>query len=457
MRSLCRYRTLDSKWTRPARREKVTAVMEQATGSGDEILDDLVARGLVQDHTDLDLLRARLADGPITLYAGFDPSAESLHVGNLVPLLLLRRFQLFGHRSIALAGGATGMIGDPGGRSTERNLLDAATLDRNVAAIKSQLERFLDFSPGPTQARLVDNRDWTEPMGVLDFLRDVGKHVTVNAMLAKESVRARVESEHGISYTEFSYMLLQANDYHWLYEHEHCELQVGGSDQWGNITAGVDLVRRRAGTHLHAFTVPLVTKADGSKFGKSAGGAVWLDAELTTPYELYQHFVQTDDRDVERFLLQLTLLPVEAVRSIVEEHATAPERRHAQQVLAREMTALVHGEQHAAEAERASADFTRRADERSSDDLEALVDEIPTTRASRTQLDEGFDLVELLVEVGAASSKGDARRALEQRGVYLNDAQQAATRPVTAADLLHDRFLVLRRGKKQRYLVVVDD
>jgi tyrosyl-tRNA synthetase len=211
----------------------VAAVSEQATGSGGEILDDLVARGLVQDHTDLDLLRKRLDEGPIVVYAGFDPSADSLHVGNLVPLLLLRRFQLHGHRPIALAGGATGMIGDPGGRSEERNLLDAETLDRNVTVIKTQLEQFLDFEPGPTAARLVDNRDWTEPMGVLEFLRDVGKHVTVNAMLAKESIRARVESEHGISYTEFSYMLLQANDFHWLHRNLDCEMQVGGSDQWG--------------------------------------------------------------------------------------------------------------------------------------------------------------------------------------------------------------------------------
>jgi tyrosyl-tRNA synthetase len=433
-----------------------TAVSEQATGSGAEILDDLEARGMVQDHTDLDLLRARLADGPVTLYAGFDPSAVSLHVGNLVPLLLLRRFQLFGHRPIALAGGATGMIGDPGGRSTERNLLDSDTLDRNVAAIKAQLERFLDFSPGPGRAQLVDNRDWTEPLGVLDFLRDVGKHVTVNAMLAKESVRARVESEHGISYTEFSYMLLQANDYHWLHQHERCELQVGGSDQWGNITAGVDLVRRREGVHLHAFTVPLITKSDGSKFGKSADGAVWLDPELTSPYELYQYFIRADDRDVERFLLQLTLLPVETIRTILAEHADAPERRHAQQVLAREMTELVHGRAEADDAARASADFTRPADQRSADELAALVDEIPTTRVAPDRLGDGLDLVELLVEVGAASSKGDARRALDQRGVYLNDEQQGGSRPVTAADLLHEQYLVVRRGKKQRFLVVVD-
>ena len=429
---------------------------ERATGSGDEILDDLAARGLVQDHTDLDRLRARLTERPITLYAGFDPSAPSLHVGNLVPLLLLRRFQLFGHRPIALAGGATGMIGDPGGRSEERQLLEGHALDRNVAAIKVQLEQFLDFSPGPVQARLVDNRDWTAPLGVLDFLRDVGKHVTVNAMLAKESVKARVESDQGISFTEFSYMLLQANDFHWLHCNADCELQAGGSDQWGNITAGVDLVRRREGVHLHALTVPLIIKSDGTKFGKSAAGAVWLDPDLTTQYAFYQHFIQTDDRDVERFLLQLTLLPVDRVRDVMSDHATAPERRTAQRVLADEMTSLVHGADAAAEAAGASTGFTRRAVDRSADDLAAMVDEIPTTRIARSRLDAGVDLVELLIEIGAVSSKGEARRAVGQRGVYLNDEQLVEARPVTADDLLHDRFVLVRKGKKQRHIVVVE-
>ncbi len=429
---------------------------EQATGAGDEIIDDLAARGLVQDHTDLEALRARLREGPITIYAGFDPTAESLHVGNLVPLLLLRRFQLFGHVPIALAGGATGMIGDPGGRSEERNLLDAETLTRNVAAIKTQLEAFLDFSEGPRSARLVDNRDWTEPMGVLEFLRDVGKHVTVNAMLAKESVKARVESDQGISFTEFSYMLLQANDFHWLYRNMACEMQVGGSDQWGNITAGVDLVRRRESVHLHALTVPLITKADGTKFGKTADGAIWLDPDLTSPYEMFQHFMQTDDQDVERFLFQLTLLPVASVQATVAEHAQAPERRHGQRTLARAVTTLVHGAVVAAEAEAASSDFTRAAGERSAAELAALADEIPTTRIDRSRLQAGLDLVELLVDTGLARSKGDARRAIEQRGIYVNDAQLDGDTTLSLDALLHDRFVMVRRGKKQRHLVVVE-
>jgi tyrosyl-tRNA synthetase len=434
---------------------RVAAVSEPATGTGSAILDDLRARGLIQDHTDLDLLRARLDDGPIVLYAGFDPTADSLHIGSLVPLLLLRRFQLFGHRPVALAGGATGMIGDPSGRSEERSLLDDATLDRYVSAIKAQLEHFLDFGEGPHQARLVDNRDWTAPLGVLDFLRDVGKHLTVNVMLGKESVKARVESDHGISYTEFSYMLLQANDYRWLHDHLQCELQVGGSDQWGNITAGTELVRKTGGGHVHGLTVPLVTKADGTKFGKSAGANIWLDPDRTSPYEMFQYFMNTDDRDVERFLLQLTLLPLPAVAEALTAHADAPEQRRAQRLLAREVTTLVHGVEAAAAADTASTGFTRASGSLTGDDFAALVDAVPTLRLGAARF-EGHDLVDLLVEVGAAASKGEARRLMSQRGITVNDEVVTETRSMGAGDLLHGRFALLKRGKKQRFLVVVD-
>jgi tyrosyl-tRNA synthetase len=417
---------------------------------GAAIVDDLLARGLVQDHTDLAALRERLAAGPMTLYVGFDPSAESLHVGNLVPLLLLRRFQLAGHVPIALAGGATGMIGDPGGRSEERNLLDSDTLDRNTRAIKAQLSAFLDFEPGPVQARLVDNRDWTEPMGVLDFLRDVGKHVTVNYMLAKESIKTRVASEHGISFTEFSYMLLQANDYHWLHVNMGCELQAGGSDQWGNITAGIDLVRRRAATGVHGLTVPLVTRSDGEKFGKSVDGALWLDPERTSPYALYQYFVNLPDDDVERYLLQLTLVAVEEARSVAAEHATAPERRAGQQRLAWEMCALIHGDAAADEAAAASHGFTSAANSLSADQLAALEGEIPTTRTGIT----GRDVIDLLVETALAASKGEARRLIAGGGIYVNDVALAESRALGADDLLHGRYLMLRKGKRQRHLLV---
>ena len=303
--------------------------------NGPAILDDLARRGLIHDSTDPDALAARLAEGPISVYCGFDPTADSLHIGHLVPLLLLRRFQDAGHRPIALAGGATGMVGDPSGRSEERNLLDDAALAHNVAAVADQLRAFLRFD-GDGSAVLVDNREWTAGVGVLEFLRDVGKHVTIGTMLAKESVRSRLAGDQGLSFTEFSYMLLQANDFAELHERHGCQLQVGGSDQWGNITAGIDLIRRRLGAPAHGLTVPLVTRSDGAKFGKTANGTVWLDPARTLPYELHQYFMNVDDRDVERFLLQLTLLPVADIEAVMAEHAAGPEARVAQRRLADE-------------------------------------------------------------------------------------------------------------------------
>ncbi|MDH3755469.1 MAG: tyrosine--tRNA ligase, partial [Acidimicrobiia bacterium] len=303
------------------------------------ILDDLDARGLVHDTTDRESLAAALAS-PVALYHGIDPTADSLHVGNFVGVLVLRRFQDAGHRPLVLVGGATGMVGDPSGRSDERSLLDEQTLAANVAAIRGQLERFLDFS----RADLVDNHEWTAPLTLIEFLRDVGKHATVNQMIAKDSVRSRMESEQGISFTEFSYMLLQANDYQWLHEHRDVSLQIGGSDQWGNITAGIDLIRRRSGGTAHGLTWPLVTRSDGTKFGKSAGENIWLSAERTSPYRFFQYWMQTDDRDIERFLLQLTLLPVSEVAEIVATHERSPDLRSAQRRLAEELTMLVHGQ-----------------------------------------------------------------------------------------------------------------
>ena len=304
-----------------------------SSGNGDgvngaEILDDLAARGLIQDCTDRDALQARLDEGPITVYCGFDPTADSLHIGHLTPLLLLRRFQDSGHRAVALAGGATGMVGDPSGRSEERNLLDQATLDANVEAVSGQLRSLLRFEgdeglDGPP-ALLVDNREWTGDVGLLEFLRDVGKHVTVGTMLAKESVRSRLSSEQGISFTEFSYMLLQANDFFELHDRYGCEMQVGGSDQWGNITAGIDLIRRRAGATAYGLTLPLLTRSDGAKFGKTADAAVWLDPARTLPYELHQYFRNVDDRDVEQYLLRLTLVDVDDVAAVMADHASHP-------------------------------------------------------------------------------------------------------------------------------------
>ena len=415
------------------------------------ILDDLNARGLIHDTTALDALRDRLDQGPVAVYAGFDPTADSLHVGNLVPLLLLRRFQLFGHQPVALAGGATGMIGDPGGRSSERNLLDAATLDANLAAIKPQLEMLLDFTPGPTQAQLVDNRDWTAPLGVLDFLRDVGKHVTVNTMLAKDSVKSRVESDAGISFTEFSYMLLQANDYHHLFNELKVELQVGGSDQWGNITAGIDLIRRTEGAHVHGLTVPLVTRADGQKFGKSVDGAVWLSPERTTPYAFFQYFMNVDDRDVERFLLQMTLVPLDEIAAVVAEHNADPGQRRAQQLLARSVTALVHGEAEAERAAGASQGFTRATNELSAAEWAELASSLPTLVVRPADL--GRDLVEFLAENGALSSRSEGRRLVAQSGLSLNDVAVTEGQVLAETDFSADGYAMARRGKKHRFVL----
>ncbi|MEY3341838.1 MAG: tyrosyl-tRNA synthetase, partial [Actinomycetota bacterium] len=381
------------------------------------LLADLDVRGLLHDTTDRAALEARLSSGPIGVYVGFDPTADSLHAGNLLGQVMLRRFQMAGHRPVVLAGGATGMVGDPGGRSEERNLLDRDTLAHNVACVKKQLERILDFD-GPHAARMVDNADWTAPMSALDFLRDVGKHFTVNQMVAKESVRARMESEHGISYTEFSYMLLQANDFRHLCEHENVEMQMGGSDQWGNITAGIELIRRRTGKHAFGLTWPLLTRSDGAKMGKSVHGALWLDPEKTSPYQFRQYWIQLPDDDVERFLMQLTLRSVDEVRAIVAEHRAAPEKRIGQRALATDVTALVHG----ADAERAAAEaadvlFGGDPTRASRAALDAVAREVPSTTMSRAQLG---DLVAVLTATQLAQSNSDARRTLAQKGFRAN-------------------------------------
>src|ERR1700712_101194 len=319
-----------------------------------DILDELAWRGLIAQTPDLEALRRELSGAPVSVYCGFDPTAASLHLGNLVPLLILRRFQLAGHRPIALAGGATGMIGDPSGRSTERVLQTMDVIADNVRHISEQLARFLDFE-GPTAARLANNLDWLAPMSAISFLRDLGKHFPVNQMLAKESVRTRLEAG-GLSYTEFSYMLLQSFDFLELFRRESCRLQVGGSDQWGNITAGIDLIRRVTGEPAHGLTVPLVTSATGEKFGKSTGGgSLGLDAALTTPYAFYQYWINTDDRDVEQYLKMLTFLDREQIESVVAETREKPQLRTGQRTLARELTTLVHGAHETAAVEAASA------------------------------------------------------------------------------------------------------
>jgi len=418
------------------------------------ILDDLQARGLVHDSTDLRALADRLAEGPITLYYGCDPTADSLHVGNLIGLLVLRRFQDAGHRPVALAGGATGMVGDPSGRSEERNLLDDATLSANVAAIEAQMARVLDVDDG--RALLVDNRDWTVGVSVLDFLRDVGKHVTVNQMLARESVKARLASEHGISYTEFSYMLLQAHDFLRLYADQGVEMQIGGSDQWGNILSGIDLIRRVEGATAHGLSWPLLTAADGTKLGKTTGARIWLDPVRTTPYQFFQHWMQTDDRQVREFLAKFTLLPLQEVEAIAAEHLERPEQRAGQRRLAREVTGLVHGEAAAeAAAQAASLLFGGSPLDAGPEALAAVAGEVPTAPLpSAGELGEGADLVPILVESGLASSKGDARRSIEQGAVSVNGQKVGADATVGPEDVLHERYVLLRKGKRNYALLV---
>ncbi|MET0729405.1 MAG: tyrosine--tRNA ligase [Acidimicrobiales bacterium] len=411
------------------------------------LVDDLDQRGLIHDTTDRAALTRRIAEGPITLYYGCDPTAPSLHHGNLIGLLMLRRFQDAGHRPLALAGGATGMIGDPGGRSEERNLLDLETLAVNVEAIKGQIARILG-PEGPW--KLVDNLAWTGGLRLLDFLRDVGKHVTVNQMVARESVRARMASEHGISYTEFSYMLLQANDYAWLHEHEGCELQIGGSDQWGNILSGVDLIRRRRGAIAHGLCWPLLTAADGTKLGKTTGARVWLDPEVTSPYAFYQHWMATGDADLRRMLAQFTLLPMAEVDALVTAHAEAPGRRVGQRALAGAVTELVHGPKAAAAARQAATVlFGGDPRDATADALAAVAAEVPTVGLLEGEsLGRGVDLGPVLVRSGLADSQGDARRHLQQGGVSVNGTKAEPGRLLTEADLLQGRWVLVRKGKR---------
>jgi tyrosyl-tRNA synthetase len=421
------------------------------------IYDELQWRGLVSDCTDAAELNKRLSAGPITLYAGFDPTAESLHVGNLVPLLCLRRFQLMGHHAIAVAGGATGSIGDPSGRSSERQLLTTEVLNANIANQKEQLCRWLDFDHPTNPARLVDNASWTAPVSYLDFLRDIGKHFSVNMMVAKESVRARMEDrESGISYTEFSYMLLQAFDFYHLSRQFGCELQIGGSDQWGNITAGIDLIRKKLGRHAFGLTLPLITNAAGEKVGKSLGGAVWIDSRRTSVYRFYQYWINTDDRDVIRFMKFFTFLTREEIDALEQKHAANPGAREAHRALAKAMTDLVHGEAATREAVRASEIlFGGGLEGVSESTFNEIVGEVPSKQIERARLDgAGLPVIELLIHAGLCPSKGQARKDLEGGGIYVNNVREAnAQRSVNGGDLLFGRHLLLRKGKRN-YAVV---
>lgn len=419
--------------------------------SPQDFVKEFAARGLIHDSTDRAALTARAMQSSLGVYVGFDPTADSLHIGHLLGQITLRRLQLLGHRPITLAGGATGMVGDPSGRSEERNLLDAETLQHNVQNIKKQLERILDFEKGPTQATLVDNADWTRKVSMLDFLRDVGKHITVNQMLAKDSVKSRLADANGLSFTEFSYMLLQANDFRHLAEHNNCEMQMGGSDQWGNITAGIDLIRKRLSKSAFGLTWPLVTRADGTKFGKTADGAIWLDASRTSPYQFRQYFIQIADADVEKMLMQFSLRPIEIVKEIIAEQVLRPETRIAQRSLASELTALVHGQAAAEAAEDAAAVlFGANPTSASLATLQLIASEVPVTQMGSAALG---DAIGVLVQTNLASSNTEARRLLSQKSVRANGEQVDEQTNLAKIALLHGRWLLLRKGKTSYHLV----
>lgn len=410
-----------------------------------DILDELEWRDVLAQTTDIDAMRRALAEGPITVYAGFDPTAPSLHMGNLATLLILTRFQRAGHRPIGVVGGATGLIGDPSGRSTERALNSAEVVAEWVAKIRRQVEKFLAFS-GDNAAELVSNLDWTAEMSAIDFLRDVGKHFPINRMLAREAVSARMGGD-GLSYTEFSYQILQSNDYLELYRRHGCTLQVGGSDQWGNITAGVDLIRRVEGAHVHGLTGKLITKADGTKFGKTAGGAIWLDAELTSPYTFYQYWLNADDRDVVRFLKVFTFRTREEIEELAKAVAERPFAREAQRVLAEDVTTLVHGPEQLAAVQAASKALFGQGSlaELDTATLSSALAEVPLAKVTSL----GASLVDLMAESGLVASKSEARRAVKEGGAYLNNERVSdESFAPTTADLLGGRYLVLRRGKK---------
>jgi tyrosyl-tRNA synthetase len=428
-----------------------------------DILDELSWRGLIAHSTDLDDLRKALDAGPLTLYGGFDPTAPGLHIGNLVLLLTMRRFQLAGHRPIGLVGGATGLIGDPSGKSAERVLNPLDVVAGWVDRIRSEISRFLDFGPGPAGALMVSNLDWTGELSALEFLRDVGKHFPVNQMLARESVRARLEAG-GISYTEFSYQILQANDFLELHRRHGCALQLGGSDQWGNLVSGVDLTRRVTGDSVHALATPLITKPDGTKYGKTEGGAVWLSPELMSPYAFYQFWFNRTDAEVPGLLRVFTFRSRNEIEELERELRDRPAARAAQRVLADDVTTLVHGADECARAVAASRALFGQGDLRELDEKTLAAALAEVSSAPGGPAPGGGDpgglpkIVDLMTAAGITKSKSDARRVVAEGGAYLNNVRvtdpEAAPQP---ADLLHGRFLVLRRGKRAVGGVVFTD
>lgn len=424
-------------------------------------IEELKWRGMIQDMMPgtEELLQKEMVSG----YIGFDPTSDSLHIGSLVPILLLVHLQRAGHKPFALVGGATGMVGDPSMKSEERNLLSKETLDFNLAGIGAQLSRFLDFTPGkPNAAEMVNNYDWFKNFNFLDFIRDVGKHITVNYMMAKDSVRKRLEGDSGLSFTEFSYQLIQGYDFYWLYQNKNCKLQMGGSDQWGNIVTGTELIRRKAGGEAFAFTCPLITKADGGKFGKTEKGNVWLDPKKTSPYQFYQFWLNASDEDAKKWIKIFTLLPKEEIDTLLAKQEAAPHERALQKKLAEEVTCLVHS--------RSDYDFAVRASEilfgnattevlqdLTEEQLLQVMDGVPSVEIAKDLLSgEGYEIVSFLADTGIFPSKGEAKKMLQAGGLGINKAKISTDKThIITNDLLRDKYVLVQKGKKNYFLVHV--
>ncbi len=422
------------------------------------LIEELKWRGMLQDI--MPGTEEQLKKEPTTAYIGFDPTADSLHIGSLVPILLLYHLQQAGHKPIALVGGATGMVGDPSGKSEERNLLDEETLQKNINGVRRQLEKYLDFSSDRTNAaEIVNNYDWFKGLGFIDFLRDVGKHITVNYMMSKDSVRKRIEGETGISYTEFAYQLMQGYDFYWLYTQKNCKLQMGGSDQWGNITTGTELIRRKAGGEGFAFTCPLITKADGGKFGKTEKGNVWLDPEKTTPFQFYQFWLNAADADATKWIKIFTLLPKEEIEQLIEAHAKDPGARILQKKLAESITSFVHGEEECASAIQTTEQLFGKKDDidfKSLNEQELLqaMDGVPVQSINLANIITGIDVVSFLADTGIFPSKGEARKMIQGGGISINKAK--VSDPAVLIDnsfLLAGQHIVVQKGKKNHFLV----
>jgi tyrosyl-tRNA synthetase len=420
------------------------------------LIEELRWRGLVQDI--MPGTEEQLSREVTSGYVGFDPTADSLHIGSLVPILLLVHLQKAGHKPFALVGGATGMVGDPSGKSAERNLLSEDALQKNVEGIKAQLMKFLDFTPGPAAAEMVNNYDWFKEINFLNFIRDVGKHITVNYMMSKDSVRKRIEGEAGISFTEFTYQLIQGYDFYWLYQNKNCKLQMGGSDQWGNITTGTELIRRKTGGEAFAFTCPLLTKSDGSKFGKSEGGNIWLDKEKTSPYQFYQFWLNAADADAESWIKIFTFLSKQEIDQLIEEHKADESKRILQKRLAQELTIFVHGEEEYKQAiettEKLFANQKASADSLSAEDLEGMQG-IVKIEYAMSNLQSGMDVTSLVTSTGIFPSKSEARKMIQNGGLSINREKITDMQmQVDATHLLHKKYLLIQRGKKNYFLLI---